>query len=85
VTARTITGVTPALGLVTPAGPPPPTTPSTAAQSPPVWVLRGPAEPRGGVRLRTDNVHYTPGGARRAAEEIMNDVAGLRTLHGPAV
>jgi hypothetical protein len=39
----------------------------------------------GGVRLRTDHIHYTPEGARRAAEKIMNDVAALRTLHGPAV
>jgi hypothetical protein len=38
----------------------------------------------GGVRLRTDRVHYTPEGARRAAEKILTDVPGLRTLHGPA-
>ena len=38
----------------------------------------------GGVRLRSDNVHYTPEGARRAGEKIMNDVDGLRTLRGPA-
>jgi hypothetical protein len=38
----------------------------------------------GGVRLRSDNVHYTPEGARRAGEKIMNDVDGLRTLRGPS-
>jgi hypothetical protein len=37
-----------------------------------------------GVRLRSDSVHFTPEGARRAGEKIMNDVEGLRTLHGPA-
>jgi hypothetical protein len=38
----------------------------------------------GGVRLRSDNVHFTPEGARRAGEKIMNDVERLRTLRGPA-
>jgi hypothetical protein len=38
----------------------------------------------GGVRLRSDNVHYTPEGARRGAAKIIDDVAILRTLHGPA-
>ncbi|HZE30697.1 MAG TPA: SGNH hydrolase domain-containing protein [Actinoallomurus sp.] len=38
----------------------------------------------GGVRLRSDNIHFTPEGARRAGKKIMNDVEGLRTLHGPA-
>jgi acetyl esterase/lipase len=57
VTARAITGVTRsavlALGLLAPAGPPPPVTPSTMAQAPPVWVLcadrQSPAAPYVGV------------------------------------
>lgn len=38
----------------------------------------------GGVRLRSDNVHYTHEGARLAGEKIMNNVEALRTLRGPA-
>jgi hypothetical protein len=52
----------------------------------PVVCPAGPpcASPAGGVRLRTDHVHYTPEGARRAAEKIIGDVPRLRTLRGPA-
>lgn len=53
----------------------------------PVVCPDGPpcAQAVGGVRLRTDHVHYTPEGARRAVGRIFDEVAGLRTLHGPAV
>jgi hypothetical protein len=36
-----------------------------------------------GVQLRTDHVHYTPEGARRAIAKIMADAAVLKKLHGP--
>jgi hypothetical protein len=37
-----------------------------------------------GVRLRSDSLHYTPEGARRAAARIVQDVPPLRDLRGPA-
>jgi SGNH domain (fused to AT3 domains) len=53
----------------------------------PVLCPAGPPCPDtvGGVRLRTDQVHFTPEGARRAVDRIFDDVADLKTLHGPAV
>ena len=58
----------------------------TAVDLKPVVCPDGPpcGQTVGGVQLRPDHVHYTPEGARRAVEKIMNDVAELRTLHGPA-
>ncbi|MFB9835102.1 SGNH hydrolase domain-containing protein [Actinoallomurus acaciae] len=38
----------------------------------------------GGVRLRTDSVHYTPEGARRVVAEVLRGSAALRDLRGPA-
>jgi len=38
----------------------------------------------GGVRLRTDHVHYTAEGARRVIAKIMADAPILRDLHGSA-
>lgn len=58
----------------------------TAVDLKPVVCPNGPpcGQIVGGVRVRPDHVHYTPEGARWAIEKIMNDVADLKTLHGPA-
>lgn len=37
-----------------------------------------------GVQLRTDHVHYTAEGTRRAISKIMTDSPALRTIRGPA-
>jgi hypothetical protein len=36
-----------------------------------------------GVELRSDHVHYTPEGTRRAIAKILADAPVLRRLRGP--